>query len=295
MDRRELEVFLVLADELHFGRTAERLRLSQGNVSQTLRKLERRIGAPLFERTSRQVTITAIGERLRQDITPAARLIRDGLARATAAGRGLGGPITVGFVGAAMGDLLARAGARHPEFEAQLREIQIGDGLAPLRAGEIDLMAGPYLSREPGLITGPVLLREPRMLAVPSDHRLARQESVCLEDLASASVLTLGAASWPDSFADDRSPSHTPGGREIPRGPEVKTFSEALTLITAGKGVIAVGAQANRYYAWPGVTYVPFRDAAPVEWALVWRAASQTVRVREFARAVAGLATVQSG
>jgi DNA-binding transcriptional LysR family regulator len=295
VEQREIEVFLTLADELHFGRTAERLRLSQATVSQTVKKLERQIGAALFERTSRQVAITAIGERLRQDIAPAHRLIREGVARATAAGRGPGGPITVGFVSAAMGDLMARAGERHPEFGARLREIQIGDGLAPLRTGAIDLMAGPFLPGEPGLVTGPVLLREPRVLAVPSAHPLAGQDSVCLEDLASVPVLTRGAASWPDSFADDRSPMRTPGGKEIRRGPEVKTFSEALTLITAGKGVFAVGAQAGRYYARPGVSFVPFRDAAPVEWGLVWRAAGQTVRVSEFARAVAEFAIVQSG
>ncbi len=62
--RQELESFLVLAEELHFGRTAERLRVSTAQVSQTIRKLERRIGVPLFTSTSRRVELTPVGRQL---------------------------------------------------------------------------------------------------------------------------------------------------------------------------------------------------------------------------------------
>ena len=64
MERRDIEIFLVLAEELHFGRTAERLHVSTTRVSQTIRKLERRIGAALFERTSRRVELTRAGAEL---------------------------------------------------------------------------------------------------------------------------------------------------------------------------------------------------------------------------------------
>ncbi|MET8301151.1 LysR family transcriptional regulator [Micromonospora sp. NPDC005211] len=64
LERYEIETFLTLAEELHFGRTGERLRVSTGRVSHVVRKLERRIGAPLFERTSRVVRLTPIGVRL---------------------------------------------------------------------------------------------------------------------------------------------------------------------------------------------------------------------------------------
>ena len=63
MERREIEIFLTLADELHFGRTAERLLVSTARVSQTIKNLERRFGALLFERTSRRVTLTPVGRR----------------------------------------------------------------------------------------------------------------------------------------------------------------------------------------------------------------------------------------
>lgn len=102
MERAEMEIFLTLADELHFGRTADRLHLSTARISQTIKKLERRYRAPLFERTSRQVALTPTGARLHADLSAVREQLDAAEARATAAG-GLGGRLTVGFVGALAG------------------------------------------------------------------------------------------------------------------------------------------------------------------------------------------------
>ncbi|MFD0512338.1 LysR family transcriptional regulator [Streptomyces aureus] len=99
MERQEIEIFLTLAEELHFGRTAERVGVSQSRVSQTIARVERRIGAKLFERSSRRVTMTAIGEQLRDGIGPAQRRIEEEIAKATAAGRGITGTLRIGFSG----------------------------------------------------------------------------------------------------------------------------------------------------------------------------------------------------
>jgi len=68
MELRDIEIFLTLAEELHFGRTAERLRVSQARVSQAIRRQERRLGVALFDRTSRRVALTPVGRRLREDL-----------------------------------------------------------------------------------------------------------------------------------------------------------------------------------------------------------------------------------
>lgn len=91
LERYELEAFLTLAEELHFGRTAERLGVSTGRISQTVKKLERRVGTPLFARTSRSVHLTPVGQRLYEDLLPAYRQLRTALERATDAGRGFHG------------------------------------------------------------------------------------------------------------------------------------------------------------------------------------------------------------
>jgi DNA-binding transcriptional LysR family regulator len=70
LERHEVETFLALAEELHFGRTAERLRVTTGQVSKVIKKLERQVGTALFERTSRVVRLTPVGRQLADDLRP---------------------------------------------------------------------------------------------------------------------------------------------------------------------------------------------------------------------------------
>ncbi|TQS24821.1 LysR family transcriptional regulator [Microbispora sp. KK1-11] len=292
LERHELEAFLTLAEELHFGRTAERLRVSTARISQTIAKLERRVGVPLFDRTSRRVELTPLGRRLHEEVRPAWQQITSAFEQAVAAGRGLTGTLRVAFVGAAGGQLLVGAAEllrqREPGCDVQLREAQMVDLMPWLRAGEVDVALGTFPIEEPGIATGPVLVSEARMLAVPSGHPFARRESVSLEDLARVPLLQL-PGTLPDSLREDRTPRTTPSGRVIEPGPSAATFNEMLTLIGAGHGVFPVGAQARRYYVRPDVAYIPFSDAPPLRWGLLWRADNSTARVRAFVRAAGDL------
>jgi DNA-binding transcriptional LysR family regulator len=273
---------------LHFGRTAERLHVSTARISQAIRSLERRVGAPLFERTSRRVVPTPLGEQLRDDLRPAYDGMRKALEKAVSAGRGVDGVLRVGFVNAAVGQLILLAAdafrARHPRCEVEIREVQVGDCLVALRAGEVDVLVAGLPIDEPDLTAGPVLLREPRMLAVAKRHPFARWKSVSLEDLSRDEVLRAPCSDL-DYWEASRVPERTPGGRPIARGQVTATFQEALTLIGAGRGVYPVGAHAARYYGRPDIAYVPFQDAPPLEWGLIWRRTGATTRVRAFAEA----------
>ncbi|GIH49059.1 DNA-binding transcriptional regulator, LysR family [Microbispora rosea] len=292
LERHELEAFLTLAEELHFGRTAERLRVSTARISQTIAKLERRIGVPLFDRTSRRVELTPLGRRLHEEVRPAWRQITSAFEYAVAAGRGVTGTLRVAFVGAAAGQLLVGAAdlmRRHESgCDIQLREAQMVDLMPWLRVGEVDVALGTFPIEEPGIATGPVLVSEARMLAVPSGHPFARRKSVSLEDLARVPLLQL-PGTLPDSLREDRTPRTTPSGRVIEPGPSAATFNEMLTLIGAGHGVFPVGAQARRYYVRPDVAYIPFSDAPPLRWGLLWRGDNSTARVRAFVRAAGDL------
>lgn len=99
VELRDIEIFLTLAEELHFGRTADRLHVSQARVSQSIAKQERKIGAPLFARNSRKVELTAIGAQLRRDLGAGYHRILDGTRAATAAARGATGTLTLGLHG----------------------------------------------------------------------------------------------------------------------------------------------------------------------------------------------------
>jgi DNA-binding transcriptional LysR family regulator len=288
LERHELDAFLTLAEELHFGRTAERLRVSTARISQTVAKLERRIGVPLFNRTSRRVELTAVGRQLYDSTRPAWDQITTALGEAIATGRGITGTLRAAFVGAAGGQLLVGVAElfrrRHPECDVQLREAQMTDLMPWLRDGEIDIALGTFPIDEPGITTGPALVSEARMLAVHWQHPFAHRESVSLEDLARVRLLQL-PRTLPDSLREDRTPPTTPSGRPIEPGPSAATFNEMLTLIAAGHGVFPVGAQARRYYARPDIAYIPFTDAPPLRWGLLWRTDSATARVRSFGRA----------
>jgi DNA-binding transcriptional LysR family regulator len=288
LERHELEAFLTLAEELHFGRTAERLRVSTARISQTIAKLERRTGVPLFTRTSRRVELTAVGRQLYEEARPAWDQIAAAFARAIDSGRGLTGTLRVAFVGAAGGQLLAGAAElfrrRVPDCDVRLREAQMVDLMPWLRDAQVDLALGTFPIEEPGIVAGPVLVSEMRMLAVPSQHPFARRTSVSLDDLAKVKLLQL-PDTLPASLREDRTPRATPAGRPIDPGPSASTFNEMLTLIGAGHGAFPVGAQARRYYARPDVAYIPISDAPPLRWGLLWRTDGATARVRAFADA----------
>lgn len=284
VERRDIEIFLTLADELHFGRTAERLHVSTARVSQTISKLERRIGAALFERTSRRVTLTPIGSRLEADLRPAHLQILEGIDRAIAAGRGIDGELRVGFIGTAVGQFLHQvAGAFHAVHTAcrvRVLEARYSDFLDLLRGDEVDLVLVPVKVAEPDIAVSPVLFSEPTVLAVSARHPFARRASVSLEDLARDKVLR--PRSFPGYLDESLVPSKTPGGRPVERGPEFSTVQEMLSLIGAGQGMFPVPAHAARFDTRPDIAYVPIRDGLPRERRFIWRTTAETHRIRAF-------------
>ncbi|SFW87534.1 LysR family transcriptional regulator [Amycolatopsis australiensis] len=281
-ESREIETFLVLAEELHFGHSAQRLRVSTAQVSQTIRKLERRIGVPLFTRTSRRVELTPVGRQLLAGLGPAWSAVESALAKAVQAGRGVTGTLRVAFGDAAGAQLLAGVAElfrrRLPGCEVEFREVRPAEVLPWLREDEVDVVLAGLPLDGPGLVTGPVLVRERRFLAVAADHPFARRDAVPVAELARATVLR---CALPDPWFDE----HAPAAAVRPRA----GLQELLTLAGAGAGVLPVGAHVRRYYPRPDVAYVPLADAPLLEWGLVWRAGAGTARVRAFAEAAADL------
>ncbi|MFJ8578887.1 LysR family transcriptional regulator [Micromonospora sp. NPDC093277] len=286
LERYEVETFLTLAEELHFGRTAERLRVTTGRVSHVVRKLERRVGAPLFERTSRVVRLTPIGARLAEDLRPLVAGMAEAVQRAVEAGRGLTGELRVAFVGEWTAPVLLRAVAlfseRHPDCVVHVHEAPLATTRSSLRDGTIDVLIASYPFD--GMANGPALVHEQRVLAVAADHPLAGAESVSLEALAEHPVVQFPAVTSVE-FKRDRTPDRTPSGRPVPKGPAGNTFPEMLSLVAMGRGVLPVGEQTRRYHPRPDLAYVPIRDAPPIRRGPVWLASNTTARVREFVRA----------
>jgi DNA-binding transcriptional LysR family regulator len=292
VELRDIEVFLTLAEELHFGRTAERLHVTPARVSQAIKKQERAIGAALFERTSRVVRLTPAGERLRDDLEPGYRQILQAIGGAAAAARGIGGTVRVGFSGPWCGDLIVKAAEvfrdRYPACAVKVVERMLADRFGALRAGEVDLQLAELPADEPDIVNGPILFRERRALQVPADHPLANRSSVTLEDYGDCEVIAIGDV--PEYFLDFHVPRWTPSGRPIRRTSTALSFQEVQSLIGAGKGVQPTSVRAAAYHGRPDTAIVPFDDAPPIEYGLTWLAAADTTKVRAFVRAVLDVA-----
>ncbi|MFG2434721.1 LysR family transcriptional regulator [Streptomyces sp. NPDC048508] len=286
LERLEIETFLALAEELHFGRTAERLLITTGRVSQIIKKVERQVGGALFERNSRSVRLTPIGRRLADDMVPLVAAMDEALRRAQDASRGVSGELRVAFLGEWTAPALLRAvalfGERHPDCRVDVREVQLANSRASLVDGSIDLLLASYPFD--GMACGPALLRERRVLAVAADHPLAGEKGVSVEVLAEYPVVQYPQVTSA-GFKRDRTPDRTPSGRPVPKGPVGESFSEMLTLVAMGRGVLPVGDHSRQYYPRPDVAYVPLLDAPPIERGLIWSEANTTERLRAFVRA----------
>ncbi|GAA4640013.1 LysR family transcriptional regulator [Actinoallomurus vinaceus] len=290
MELRDIEIFLTLAEELHFGRTAERLHITPSRVSQAIKKQERGIGAPLFDRTSRVVRLTPLGEQLRDDLYAGYRQILKGIDAAKEAVHGTTGSLTLGTMGPMtllIGDLLDLFQARHPRARLQHREIQPPSPLDLLRSGEVDVALLWLPVREPDLTVGPVLHTSSVLLMVGADHPYAGRDAVGLEDLGDCALV--GGRSIPAYMEETLAPFRTPSGRPIRHDPKVSTWQEALTAVSSAQAAAGVAAEAARFYPWPSLAFVPIRDAPPCEWAFVWRTADDNPLIRALVQAAADL------
>lgn len=195
MEIQQLRVFLAVAEELHFGRAAERLHLAQPPVSRTVRQLERDIGADLFIRSTRNVQLTAAGAALlapAQEILAAAQQAK---ASALAAGRGEVGTVKLAYAGASthvlVGMLARQVRKVHPGIEFRLNSQDFAlPALARVLRGDVDISLGRWDFVPAGVQTR-VIVEEHLVMAVPASHRLASQEEVHLAELAGEPFVAL--------------------------------------------------------------------------------------------------------
>lgn len=288
MELRDIEIFLAAAEELHFGRTAERLHVTPARVSQSIRRTERRVGARLFDRTTRTVRLTALGQQLQRELGAGYQQIRDGIETTARAASGNRGTLVLGLMGPhrwMMDDAVRLFRDRNPNTQVEFREIQPASPLDPLRAKEVDVALLWQPVHEPDLTVGPVTHVSPVYLMAAATHPYAGRDSIRLEDLGDHCSFLPGG-SLPAYLEVSFQPFHTPAGRPIPRGPAPTTWHESLAIVAAGRGVVGVAAEAARFYPWPGLAFIPVEDAKPVPWALVWRTAEPTPLTHAFAEAV---------
>ncbi|MDT0320137.1 LysR family transcriptional regulator [Streptomyces millisiae] len=286
---RELECFLILAEELHFGRTGERLYVSQGRVSQLIRSLEQRVGGRLVDRTSRRVRLTPLGRDFLDDLRPAYAAVCDAVENARAAARGVSGPLRIGFqgvVGYGFIDVVGEFEGRHPGCVTRITELPLADPFGPLYRDEVDTAVVLLPVEEPTLVLGPVFSRQPYQVAASRRHPFATRTVLDAEELATTPLVGV-AAPAPDYWRAAQAPTHTPSGAPVPRGPTVGTLQEGLSLVAANRGVMLLCRPTSEYHHRQDVAYVPVTGLPDSALGLVWRGDRENARVRAFAAAVA--------
>jgi DNA-binding transcriptional LysR family regulator len=286
VELREVRLFIVLAEELHFGHTAEKLRLTPSRVSQSLRGLEDKLGAQLVHRTSRRVRLTPFGERFLRDVGPAYEQMTSVLERTSGAARKLEGTLRLGVLSQPAGgprlvEMIQAFDGVHPECDVELVQLSWDDPFAPLRDADVELMATWVPLNQPEIVVGPTLTRQPRVLAVARDHPLADRESVDVEELADHR--TIGFDNWPKDLHEAVLPSQTPGGRPIPSariGVGERAFLDLSVRIARGEVVFPTVASAAPYMG--ELAFVPITGMPPLRSALVWRRRARDPKLRAF-------------
>ncbi|MFD0418254.1 LysR family transcriptional regulator [Streptomyces sp. NPDC127108] len=290
MELRDIEIFLVLAEELHFGRTAQRLHVSQARVSQAIKKQERRVGAELFTRTSRTVCLTEVGRQFRDDLQPVYAGLHQSLERARLAARGVTAQLRVSMLPFNLVDLhpyWKEFRARHPQWGLQIRQTTFTDVFGQLRSGAMDVMVAWLPVEEPDFTVGPTLCTDSRILAVAADHPLAVRDSVPLELFADFPHGT--ALALPDYWEESYLPFQTPRGRTIERVAPADNADELIGMVGMGEIVQSFPGHVSRYWGLSHIRYLPVPDLSAMTYALVWRTEAENDLVRALAATVRDL------
>lgn len=278
VETRELRYFVAVADELHFGRAAERLGIAQPPLSRAIQRLERRLGVTLLERDRRGVSLTGAGEILLREGRAALDATTAAVRRTRRAG--MAGPRDVLV-------LAVKAGAFHELLNKLLDAHAAEPG-----AGEIEVLPSGLCEQEGMLRDGRAdvalmhtpfnslagfdsleLMTEGQVAILPAGHPLAARGTLSLAEIADVPDLPL--ARWP------RHDTYPPGP-----GPEIHDQTQLAQLIALGR-TMAVFPDSARTWLWDEHAAVPLSDAPPVTTHIVWPAHSRS-------RVLAGLVRTAS-
>lgn len=273
MELRQIQRFVAVAEELHFGRAARRLRMSQPPLSQQIQALERELGAALFERTKRSVHLTKVGEAM---LAEAYRLLEQGERVRNAAQRASAGEIgrlNLGCVTSAfyqiLPPILDRFRARYPEVGLSLREIDTADALPELASGRLDFGLIRLDAVEEPFKMRP-LRRDAFVIALPAEHALARRHKLALKDLAREEFVIFSRKVSP-RFYDSIISACLKAGFSPNIAHESTSILSQVGFVACGLAVGLVPRSVKHLHM-PGVIYRELSETIPLtDIALVWR------------------------
>lgn len=268
MEFRHLRYFLVLAEELHFGRAARRLSISQPPLSLNIQQLEASVGAMLLTRNSKSVQLTAAGRAF----VPAARALMDQAAQAANlakdVGRGMAGNLSIGFAGtmlySGLPEILSSFQARHPLLRVMLKEMSSSEQLIELVHDRLDL-GFVHTTRVPPELSQILVASQAFVCCLPAGHALAKNEAVSLDLLKGEPFAVIARAVSPD-YHDRIVQTCLDAGFYPEIRYELQHWLSVVSLVSRGMGVALVP-MALQQSGVSGAAFVPL-ELAPLDLAV---------------------------
>jgi DNA-binding transcriptional LysR family regulator len=293
IDPRRLRSFVMVAEELNFTRAAERLGIAQQPLSQQIARLEQDVGARLFDRSTRRVSLTDAGRSLYTDAVELLARLEEARRRALLASRGEAGRITIGCGSYAVESLLPKLlrafRNRYPAVTVSLYEGHTVDQLEALRRGDIDIAFAISPSESEDLVAE-TISEDGFIVAMAAGTEAPKGRAVPLHEFRAATFIA--APRWLSPGLDDLKARLFEDAGFAPNiGVLASQLSTMLTLVAAGVGCLltpgAIGAIARR-----DLTYVPIDTERRVHLSMVTRRTSRESAVLrnlcDLAREVAG-------
>lgn len=284
MELRHFRCFVAVAEELHFGRAAQRLHLSQPPVSLAVKELETELGFKLFERTSRRIILTQQGEEVLRDARAILARTESLKQHAAMSALGAGGSLSLGFISldsySFLPDLLKRFTARHPGVRITLQESTTDRIVSDLESGAIDVGSHLAFPQLPPTLRYRCTNQYPLVLALPEGHPLAKHKRVPLEDLSEERFMLFERHIGPVMFDTVVSTCRRHGFS--PRFFHARQQHTIVSMVAGGMGVALVPScvQVMRR---EGVVYRPLLgETSYVESGVSCRSDDESAVVREF-------------
>lgn len=283
MELKHLRAFVILAEELHFGRAAQRLAIVQPALSMQIKALEAWLGVRLLDRNRHCVTLTDVGRLFLKEAQTTLHQAQHSADVARGLGRGETGRIRLGFVSSVLPELLPtlirEAHQRFPGVELELKDMPGPDQVQALKSGQLDFGLMRLPAPHAGVQTQ-VVLHESVIVALPADHPLAGQPIIEAKALAHLPVLML-ARRYAAGFHDSLLRAITEQGGKLDVADELGEFTTMLALVAAGLGIGLLPINAARALP-PGVIARPlelgdYRTATGLVWTSLDTAVKTTI------------------
>jgi DNA-binding transcriptional LysR family regulator len=288
VELRHLRYFVAVAEELSFTAGARRVHTAQQVLSTQIRQLEEAIGVQLFERSPRGVALTRAGEAFLDGAQATLAALDRSIAMATHAAASVEGTLAVGLNVAASGDtataILARFRQMYPLVRVKLTTYDLDHPAA----GLLDHSTDVAIVRPPILADGIEVVMvdaEDRVFVLPAGHPLAGRDTLRMSDVVGepwvAAVPAVDGCA-PEAWRNDWLMEPRPDGGPAIVGATARTLDEWRESVASKEGISLCPASAERYYARPGLAFVPAVGVPQAQLAVGWRTGLLRDEVRRF-------------